>query len=384
MQKALKRNLLLLPSGCEKTIEIEKMLIGNQPVMQLRRLKNGVFSQTAVNYPNDIYVADIDMDGDLDAIAASSFDDKITWFENEDGKGRFGHQKVISKEIQGANTVIAADIDGDNDLDVLAGSPVSWFENQDGLGNFGALNLVPSTLDGASSISCADVDGDIHLDVIVVSNNSSALAWYKNTDGLGSFTSEVIVDDQIFGPKAVHVTDVDGDNDNDILVASFGGIQFSWYENLDGAGNFGPRITISENMNYGSSISSGDLDGDGDQDVIVSAYGAAEIVWFENMDGMGSFQVGQGLFYDLNNSATDVTVADVDLDGDLDVMASCEGENNIIWFENADGNGYFSSFKVITFFGEPNPREITIGDVDNDGDLDVFCASSNQNTTKED
>jgi hypothetical protein len=64
---------------------------------------------------DSIWAADLDGDGDMDVLSASY---GPTWYEN-DGTGRFGPPKVISNSFV-ANRVCAADVDGDGDMDVLA------------------------------------------------------------------------------------------------------------------------------------------------------------------------------------------------------------------------------------------------------------------------
>jgi len=80
-----------------------------------------------------VYAADLDNDGDLDVLSASSLDGKIAWYENHDSAG-FGDQHVISFEAEGARAVYAADLDGDGDLDVLSASSIdnkiAWYKNE--------------------------------------------------------------------------------------------------------------------------------------------------------------------------------------------------------------------------------------------------------------
>ena len=56
-----------------------------------------VIIQTDAAHPMSVYAADLDQDGDLDMLSASLRDDKIAWYENLDGEGTFGPQRVISQ-----------------------------------------------------------------------------------------------------------------------------------------------------------------------------------------------------------------------------------------------------------------------------------------------
>ncbi len=80
-----------------------------------------------------IYAADLDNDGDADVLSASSIDDKIAWYENEDGLGSFGPQKIVSTDIDGARSVFASDLDGDGVQDVISASivdhKIAWYKN---------------------------------------------------------------------------------------------------------------------------------------------------------------------------------------------------------------------------------------------------------------
>jgi len=77
---------------------------------------------TQAHGTSSIFAADIDGDGDMDVLSASSGDGKIAWYENTDGNGNFGPQQIITTSAYGALSVFATDLDGDGDKDVLYAS----------------------------------------------------------------------------------------------------------------------------------------------------------------------------------------------------------------------------------------------------------------------
>ena len=79
-----------------------------------------------------VYATDLDGDGDADVLSASTYDDKIAWYENLGG-GAFGPQQVITTDADVVYSVYATDLDGDGDADVLSASQdddkIAWYEN---------------------------------------------------------------------------------------------------------------------------------------------------------------------------------------------------------------------------------------------------------------
>ena len=80
-----------------------------------------------------VFAADIDNDGDMDVLSASYNDDKIAWYENDGAADPSFTARTISTSADGARSVFAADIDGDGDLDIVSASSIdnkiAWYEN---------------------------------------------------------------------------------------------------------------------------------------------------------------------------------------------------------------------------------------------------------------
>ena len=174
-----------------------------------------------------VFAADLDGDGDSDVLSASELDDKIAWYENLDGAGSFGPQQVITASADGAWSVFAADLDGDEDLDVLSASwqddKIAWYENLDGAGTFGPFQWISSASDRPRDVFAMDFDGDGDMDVLSASSspNEDEVAWYENLDGAGTFGPQQMIDDDASAYHSVFAADLDGDQDPDVLAAGW-------------------------------------------------------------------------------------------------------------------------------------------------------------------
>src|SRR5690606_34511707 len=124
-----------------------------------------------------------------------------------------------------------------------------WHENFDGLGHFGIQKVIESNADQANIVYAADLDNDGDMDVLSGSEADDIVAWYENTDGEGTFSEKKIINNDVGFIKSLDVNDMDGDGDMDVLSASSWDDEIIWFENLDGLGNFGPKNIISDEGN---------------------------------------------------------------------------------------------------------------------------------------
>ncbi len=347
------------------------------------------------NGVTSVYAADVDGDGDLDVLGAAEFADDITWWENVDqagpgsGNGTAWSKHTVDDNFNGAKSVYAADVDGDGDLDVLGAAyyanDITWWENVDqagpGSGNGTAWSEHPvdANFSGAESVYAADVDGDGDLDVLGVADGADDLIWWENTAGSGTAWSKHTVDANFNGGTSVHAADVDGDGDLDILGTAYFTNDLTWWENTNGNGTDWSEHTVDANFYGARSVYAADVDGDGDLDVLGAATNADDITWWENVDQFGSGS-GSGTTWSKHtvdasfSGARSVYAADVDGDGDLDVLGAAYSTDDITWWENADGNGTaWSKFMVDGNFN--GARSVYAADVDGDGDLDVLGAA---------
>ena len=233
---------------------------------------------TSADGANTVYAADMDGDGDMDILSASILDDKIAWYENDGSQNFTDHE--ISTSADHAESVYAADMDGDGDMDALSASQsddkIAWYEN-DGSQNFTEY-VISSYAEEALDVYAADVDGDGDMDVLSASNEDNTIAWYEN-DGNQIFTKNIISTSAL-GVNTVYAADMDGDGDMDALSASFSDNKIAWYEN-DGSQNF-TEHEISTSADGALYVYPADVDGDGDMDVLSASFFDDKIAWYEN------------------------------------------------------------------------------------------------------
>ena len=326
---------------------------------------------------------DFDQDGDRDLVFVDFDNHLVYWFENPGDRSENWNRHLVADTQKGPISVLAVDIDNDDDQDIVVASAhddtAAWYRNIDGV--FSGPNLITGGVGGEHFVTTADLDGDGDKDLLNTAFDDGEILWYENVDGNAEHLQQRTI--SMIAEKAVqvHPADLDGDGDLDVLSASFGNGNWSWYRN-DGHGNFSEQILFRETGNA-SSITAGDLDGDGDLDVVVSNFGNL-VTWFENLDGKGDFAEASPI--DIVARGTHLLrVEDVDLDGDLDIIAGAsfvrfgrEG-NRILWYEN-DGSGNFNDAYFVLIDDVQSLTWFDIADFDSDGDIDVVASSFIDNT----
>ena len=190
---------------------------------------------------------------------------------------------------------------------------------------------------------------------------------FSSAVGSGVFHSKRIISSSEDAAHGVFAADMDGDGDMDVLSSAFLGNTLAWHEN---AGNQSyVRHVISTNLSNPRYVFAADLDGDADTDVVCASWGNDTITWHENL-GNGSF--GQHTVFSGALSVWDVYCADVDSDGDIDVLSASYDADEISWYEN-DGNQAFTEHVISA--NANGPKSVFAADVDSDGDVDVLSAS---------
>jgi hypothetical protein len=312
-----------------------------------------------------------------------------------DGAGFF--HDATDQLPQGAfwtSALVLADVDGDRDLDLILGNSSNcncdWGQDflflNDGSGHFtDVTGQVPADADYTVDLALGDVDGDGDLDLVTGNDGQSRL--YLN-DGAGHLTDATDrLPEGTYSTRSIVLGDVDRDGDLDLVVGNAYNQRDRLYLN-DGSGFFtDASAQLPSISDPTTSLVLGDVDGDGDNDLVVGNYRAQKRLYLN--DGAGRFSDGTAQLPVDVYSTNSLALGDVDGDGDLDLVLGnsglCGTYNQWQFYDHCfesqdrlylnDGHGHFTDATWLLPTDRDDTAQLLLQDVDGDGDLDLVIAN---------
>ncbi len=343
---------------------------------QLPQFSSHVITNAAMG-ARFVQSADVDGDGDLDVLMASRDDGRIAWYRN-----RTIHRNTLYPvqaqhtlgKIEAARHVRAADMDGDGDLDLVAtgNRDLIWFESNGARPLTYTSHPIANGINGARWVDLSDLDRDGDVDMVVASTKNNRLLWYENLNGNPLAFKERILTQALDSPRAVLSADIDMDGDLDLYTASHGDNKIAWFEN-NGARPpaFTQRIVATDAF-YARSVYAADVDGDGDLDLISAAQSSDQVAWYENQRGLPP-TFTKHVVTKSADGVQHVHAADMDGDGDTDILSASEFDRKIAMYENQGGSAPAFVERVLDLEA-PGAHALYTVDADGDGDQDLFAA----------
>jgi hypothetical protein len=350
--------------------------------------------------PQAVVAADFNNDGRVDLATANVGSHNVSvLLGNADGTFQ---PAQFSAAPSAMASLVVGDFDGDTKLD-LATVSGHFAQDQDdtsrlsvmfgkGNGTFElplAIQLEPGAKprsvavgdfndDGKMDLTvAADVDAYYLGDVYFDGGQASVLLAMGNR----TFSAQNSVYAGGFDVDSVAVGYFNQDDDLDLVVGTYLQVPHSVDDGVvrvmlgDGEGNLATASEQFWGIDFGASMTAGDLDGDGDTDV-VTANGINVVVRQSN--GLGGFDPpGGGMVYTAGSGPTSVALGDFDKDGAVDIAVANYASSNVSVLRGR-GDGTFAA--PVHFAVGAGAKGVATGEFNDDGWLDIATANASGNS----
>src|SRR5262245_58292011 len=337
-----------------------------------------------------VAIVDLDRDGLNDVLVCDSFRNVVTWIRQAP-RGTFTEQTIAG--VAAPAHVEAVDFDADGDLDLVVAALGFLFPNNNRVGSVIVFendgqqqftsHYIADRVARVADARAADLDGDGDLDVSVAGfgYDDGETSWLENK---GEWKFEQHVLQRLSGGINALPVDLNADKAPDIVALISQEWEEIWAFVNNRRGGFTPQMLWgSTNPDYGSSwITIVDLDRDGDPDILYANGDAFEyappnsrpwqgIQWLENTSNL------KFVFHRIIDlqGATSPQAADLDGDGDLDVLIVTSNNDwdnppapSLLWLEN-DGHQTFTMHPIAS--SPTHLLTVAVGDLDGDGKPDA-------------
>jgi hypothetical protein len=333
---------------------------------------------SAIDGPAAVHAADVDGDGYVDVLCAAANANQIAWWRNDGGSPIGWTKYLIADAFGAAISVYAADIDGDLDTDVVGAgwdrNQIAWWRNDGGTPPTWVKQSIAGSFLHAHEVDVCDVDRDGHIDVLGVGAANNTVAWWRNDGGNPIVWTQQAISTNSAGVRSVRAADLDGDGDIDVVAAVFAANELAWWRNDGGSPITWTKFVISGTFGGAHMVRPCDLDGDLDLDLVAAGYIADEIAWWRN-DGGDPVVWTKFTIATAFDGAVTVCPADIDKDGDPDVLGTAQDSDHLAWWSNDGGDPIVWTMHTVdsTFAGV---WPAYAADIDRDSYLDILAGGT--------
>ena len=229
----------------------------------------------------------------------------------------------------------------------------------------------------AYGIGAADIDQDGDLDLTSADYTPHNRLYLFENDSRGNFAKHIIQKDDPERLERHMIGDVDGDGDLDVVIVKNLRGDLFWFENNGKPNNdkLWRRHVITTDLPGAYDVALADFDMDGDLDVAASSWLLGnQFAWFENDGSPSDGEWHKHMIEEDVAETRTMRAADFDGDGDADLLGTGRKANHVIWYENHRDAGSVIWKKHLIDDTSRCPAHGNPTDMDGDGDLDVVMA----------
>ncbi len=251
--------------------------------------------------PRGVYVADINGDQRLDIAASGMADNAVVWYEAPLDPRDPWPCYAVDDSLEAVKGVFAADVDLDGDLDLLAAGreagDVVWYEHGDlTYPPIWTKHFIDTELAGAVNVWCGDLFGDELPEVVATAKYAGWVVVYRQTDDTSDIWERTLVDGDLPEACPLSAADIDGDGRTDIVAAGRAAELLAWYSTPSESGLNWQRHVVDDAAGHSMGLTTGDLDNDGDAEIVATACpeGTVTVYWNDLRDILCAFSEGSG------------------------------------------------------------------------------------------
>jgi hypothetical protein len=280
---------------------------------------------------------DIDGDSDIDVVGSGWQATEIAIWINDGGSPIGWSKHTVRSGFDFAHEAFCYDLDQDGDIDILGASSddhqIAWWRNDGGDPINWTEQIIGQNFLAAKCARVADFDGDGLLDVVGSAFSDDEIIWWRNSGGNPIVWEEYMIVDDFDGSHRVELCDMDFDGDIDIVGAAYFEKEIAWWRNDGGNPLMWTKQVIASNFDGACIGLPVDIDDDGDVDVVGTAQRDYDVAVFLN-DGGEPITWTKDTIDSLFPGAWPGYVADIDGDDDIDIVAGASWGDTIAWWES--------------------------------------------------
>jgi hypothetical protein len=317
-------------------------------------------------------VADVDGDGDLDLAAGTGESKRVEWYRNP-GDGSPDWEAFVLGDVSDfayPDRFELADLDGDEKPDVVgseengadSGAKTVWWRQPADPTSPDWVRTPVVTQGTTNSLDAADLDDDGDVDLVTGEHRGGLAVTVFENDGAGGFSAHP-VDEGKESHEGTRLFDLDADGDLDIVSIAYDAPEqvHLWRNDSSATVPFRHVVLDDDLPGYLDNKSVGDLDGDLLPDVVIGT--DTQLVWYR-APAWEREQIAPGA-----NFTTDMQLADVDADGDLDIVTPEYDIGRVAWYRNPRIGG--GSWSPVPIGNGVTAHDLEVADMNGDGKPDV-------------